>query len=195
MREDVGHSPVHDRGDRLVEELRVRGGAPLGQARHVVAGLEPVDQRVVQVEDDVDAVLAQLGDEVIQAIERPGVVAEPVQSVQARDVDALPAHSPDRVIDLLLAPLVHLRTPEADRSAVFERERVALDGDETVLAGRRLHPPAGVQDGGPEVIPRRSEREPRARGLAGFLRRGGSAIGADRPMIPAMCRTRSPARE
>ena len=105
MGEDISHALVHDLGHPVVEELRVGGSAALGQAGNGFGGLEAMPQRIVQVEDDVDPILAEFGQEVIQTLERTGVVAQAIQPVQPGDVDALPPHVAERVIGLFLAPV------------------------------------------------------------------------------------------
>ena len=176
--ENVGHAGMHDFCDALVEKLRVRGGAAIRQARDVITRLEPVGQRIVQIEDDIDPILTKFGDQVIQPVEGLGVAAEIVQTVQARDVDALAAHAAHRVIGLLLAPQTHLCAPEANRRAVLEHKLLAFGGDEPVFARWRLHPAAAVQNGFLEIVAHGLEGKPMA--VFGLGGQGASGMSAGR---------------
>ncbi len=154
VREDIRHPAVHDGRDLLVEELGVGGRSPLRQPGDFIARLEAVREWIVDVEDDVDAVFAQLGDQIIQPVEAflavveggpAAAVAEILQPVHPGDVDALAAHPPDRIVELLPGEAPDLGSEETDRRPIFEDEPVSLDGDEAVPAGRGLDPPTAIQ--------------------------------------------------
>ncbi len=123
----------------------------------------------MHVENHVDAILAELGNQVVQPVEALGTIIERrlaraiveiLQPVHSRDVDALAAHPADGVINLLLGEAAHLGSPETRGRAVLKDEPVALHGYKAVLACRRLDPPATVQNGRPEVVLHRFQREP-----------------------------------
>ena len=181
--EDVGHALALEVGHVLVEEHEELGLAALGQAGHV-AGLDA--QVVVGVQDDVDPLLGEGGDEGVHAVEaafavsQDGVrlpVAETLQAVLAHDVHSQLAQALDGALQAAGAPAAaELGAPEAGRRAVREGEAVPLDLQEAVRARRRLDEARAVDGRRREVVLRRLEHEParrhgrRDRGLLRRLR-------------------------
>src|SRR5271165_1982820 len=110
MRENVAHPLMQNGGNLIVKELRVGGWASIWELRNLVTCLEAVDQRVVHIENNVDAVLSEFGNHVIEPVPSFPVVVErglavarvqEFKTVHSRDVDTLASHAPHRVVGLL----------------------------------------------------------------------------------------------